>query len=164
MFSLTFNVGGFSLNQLKDQLQKSQIGLNPSAEKLFTDPRLVLSQEPHLVTLNILTIAELKLTTTATLPNILLAAKEQGYKLCPLETAIYCRLFWQNQPVSDDHAMHRHKAPDSAVTIASPITSTDVNQPKGFYLRHVNNRLWLRGYICDDDFIWQPEDLFAFQK
>lgn len=135
-----------------------------SAKKLLTDSRLIISSRRQLVTLQVLPVADLNLTKPATLPNIFTAAEEQGLALCSLETAIYCRLFWKNQPVSTDNAMHRQKAPESSVTIASPVISADIDQPKGFYLRNVNQKLWLRGYICDNDFIWNDDDLFAFQK
>lgn len=164
MFSLSFNIGGLSLPQLKSKLKQNDIGLNPSAEKLLTDPRLIISSKSQLITLQVMPVAALHLTKPATLPNILGAAQEQGFKLCSLEMALYCRLFWKDQPVSNDNVMYRHKAPDSSVTIASQVITSAVDQPKGFYLRNVNQKLWLRGYICDDDFIWNPNDLFAFQK
>lgn len=164
MFSLTFNLGGSSLNQLNMQLKQKNIGLNPSAKKLLTDSILTLSPQKQLITLHVLPVAALHLTSPATLPNIFTSAQEQGFRLCSLEAAIYCRLFWKDQPVSNDSAMHRQKAPDSSVTIASPVISEDVDCPKGFYLRNVNHKLWLRGYTCDNEFVWDRSDLFAFQK
>lgn len=163
MFELTFPIGTFSLDQLKSQLQQNNIGLNNSAISLLNDSRLNISKQTQNLTVKILTVGDLNLTVPATLPNIYSAAQHQGLQLCSLETAIYFRLFWKDQPESSDSEMHRHKAPDSAVTVASPIISSDPGQPKGFYLRNVNQQLWLRGYICDNSFIWQPEDKFAFQ-
>lgn len=163
MLTLTFPIQNLSLEQLETELSQNNIGLNASAQKLLTDPRLVLSEHSHLQTIKIMTVADLNLQSSAILPNIFSAAQKQGLQLCSLESAIYLRLFWKNQPESNDPAMHRQKAPDSSVTVASPIISTDPYQPKGFYLRNVNQKLWLRGYICDDVFVWQPEDQFAFQ-
>lgn len=163
MTTLSFQVGGTSLDGLKQRLQQLRVGFNPSAQKLFCDPRMTISNNPHSSIIKIQTVADLDLKMPATLPNIFSAAQNQGLHLCSLETAIYLRLFWQDQPESSDSEMHRQKSPDSAVTVASPVISTDPNCPRGFYLRNVNQQLWLRGYICDDSFIWQPEDKFAFQ-
>lgn len=164
MLSFTFTVGGISFADLKSQLKQNNVGFNPSAEKLFSDDRLIISPKAHPVTVKILTVADLNLNVPATLPNIFQAAQQQGLQLCSLETAIALRLFWLDQPESSDSEMHRHKAPDFSVTVASPVISESPEQPKGFYLRNVNQQLWLRGYICDDTFIWNQNDKFAFQN
>ena len=33
--------------------------------------------------------------------------------------------------------------------------------PKGFYLRVVDDEVWLRGYRCDDTYEWGPEQRLA---
>ena len=61
-----------------------------------------------------------------------------------------------------DNLRQALEAPQGAVTVASPVADPDPGQPKGYYLRNVGGQLWLRGYICDDEYIWQPADQFAF--
>ena len=46
---------------------------------------------------------------------------------------------------------------------ASDALSRDDEYPKGFYLRVVDGRAWLRGYRCDDGHSWSPDDRFIFQ-
>lgn len=46
---------------------------------------------------------------------------------------------------------------------ASEAPSRDDEYPKGFYLRVVDGRAWLRGYRCDDGHSWSPDDRFIFQ-
>ncbi len=36
--------------------------------------------------------------------------------------------------------------------------------PKGFYLRVVDGRAWLRGYRCDDEYDFDPADRFVFRR
>lgn len=38
----------------------------------------------------------------------------------------------------------------------------DDSFPKGLYLRSVNGTLWLRGFVCDNGFVFNGCDLFAF--
>lgn len=55
-----------------------------------------------------------------------------------------------------------NKAPSGSITIASAALTEDNEFPKGFYLRRINDKLWLRGYLADDLHIWSPQDLFIF--
>ncbi|QVI38782.1 hypothetical protein KGS74_06185 [Lacticaseibacillus casei] len=89
-------------------------------------------------------------------------AESIGWQLCPLELAVYLRLQWQGQEKSTNNFLHKHEAPQGAVTVASPVIDPDPNHPKGFYLRNIDGQLWLRGYICDDKYVFYPEDRFAF--
>ncbi|TKW73601.1 MAG: hypothetical protein DI610_09470, partial [Staphylococcus hominis] len=60
--------------------------------------------------------------------------------LCPLELAVDLRLQWRDQGQSTNHDLHRHEAPQGAVTVASPVADPDPGQPKGYYLRNVGGR------------------------
>ena len=44
------------------------------------------------------------------------------------------------------------------------IIERDDELPKGLYLRNVDGRLWLRGYVCDSAYRFSSNDLFAFEK
>ncbi|MDS0816832.1 hypothetical protein, partial [Lacticaseibacillus paracasei] len=81
-------------------------------------------------------------------------AESIGWQLCPLELAVYLRLQWQGQEKSTNNILHKHEAPQDAVTVASPVIDPDPNHPKGFYLRNIDGQLWLRGYICDDEYVF----------
>lgn len=40
----------------------------------------------------------------------------------------------------------------------------DDDFPKGFYLRRINDALWLRGYRADHLHVWNPYDHFIFVR
>ncbi|MCY1241037.1 hypothetical protein D9M72_539170 [compost metagenome] len=67
------------------------------------------------------------------------------------------------QVTSSDSVMSSGRAPDGALTVASEALSRDDDYPKGFYLRVVDGQAWLRGYRCDDEHTWSPDDRFIFQ-
>lgn len=146
----------------RERLQAAQIRLNAHAEALLTDPRFTPTTGTTRVRLLIVTVADLGLTTGATLPVIFTRAQALGLHLCPLPVAVALRLHWRTQDASTDAAMHRHRAPQGAVTVASPVWETAPHHPKGFYLRRLDGQLWLRGYRCDDQFGWTATDQFAF--
>ena len=39
----------------------------------------------------------------------------------------------------------------------------DDSYPNGFYLRHLNDGLWLRGYRATPDHLWPCDAAFVFQ-
>lgn len=53
-------------------------------------------------------------------------------------------------------------APTGAIHVAFDPLSEDVEYPKGFYLRGVDGQAWLRGYRCDDTYVWAPDHRLAF--
>ena len=60
--------------------------------------------------------------------------------------------------------MSAGRSPEGAVNIASPLLNDDVEFPRGFSLRVVDGRLWLRGYRCDDLYVFPPDVRFAFRQ
>jgi hypothetical protein len=54
------------------------------------------------------------------------------------------------------------RGPAGALHVASEPVSEDVEYPKGFYLRVVDGQAWLRGYRCDNTYVWAPDQWLAF--
>ncbi len=91
------------------------------------------------------------------------SALERKLSLCPMELGPHFRLQYLDQPEgSIGHPVTQHRAPPGSITIASEPLEADHSFPKGFYLRRIEGTLWLRGYCCDDENIWDPEDRLAF--
>ncbi|MFC6259352.1 hypothetical protein [Levilactobacillus fujinensis] len=161
-YTIALTTSGFSAKQFQQELAAQQISLNHHAQDLFADTRfhpLSAGQTQHL---RVITVAELTLVTPATLPTIFRRASELGLQLCPLALAVDFRLQWQTQVRSTNSILSKHEAPQGAITVMSPIANNDPNLPKGFYLRRIDDTLWLRGYRCDDLYVWQPSDTLAF--
>ena len=92
-------------------------------------------------------------------------AIQLGLALCPLELAPYYRLHYRDQPEgSRGKPVLEHQAPYGSITIASAILTANDDFPKGFYLRRIEDVLWLRGYRSGADHIWSPNDRFAFLR
>ncbi|GGF31769.1 hypothetical protein GCM10010922_03580 [Microbacterium sorbitolivorans] len=161
--SFELAISGHSRQELVEQLRLAGVLLNPHADALlahavFDEP---LSEAVRIVDR---TVAELGHAAGATLPQIFAAAEEHGLSLCPPQTAPYLRLAWLDQPESADSVMSAGRAPDAALNVASPVLSDDPDFPTGFYLRVVDGQPWLRGYRCDDLYVFAPEVRFAFQQ
>jgi hypothetical protein len=79
--------------------------------------------------------------------------------------AVFLRLHLTDQSESENTILTgTHRAPDGSITVLSEPLSQDDAFPKGLYLRNVSGRLWLRGYVCDADFLWSASDVFALSQ
>ncbi|WP_427129109.1 hypothetical protein [Pseudarthrobacter sp. S9] len=155
-------VGGLSRRQLMICLSARGILVNSHAETLLED--LVFDdRDSRPVVVTERTVAELGLPSGATLTQIFEVAQQQGLLLCPVDTGPYLRMALNGQMESRDSVMSSGRAPDGGLTVAAEALSQDDEYPKGFYLRVVDGQAWLRGYRCDDEHIWSPDDRFIFQ-
>lgn len=159
--TLSLEIGTLSRCDLLDALAGLDIGLNDSAVTLlegatFSTPKI------QRVSVISKTVGELGLASGAVLDNVYEAAQQNGLRLCPVATGPYLRMTWVSQKTAPDAIMSNGRAPTGSVTVASPRLSQDPDYPRGFYLRVIDGRPWLRGYRCDDDYLWSPDDCFAF--
>lgn len=155
-------VGGHSLSQLLSRLSSRGILVNGHAETLLKEV-VFDDQAARPVVVTERTVAELGLEGGATLAQIFEIAQQQGLLLCPVDTGPYLRMALNEQVMSCDSVMSSGRAPDGALTVAAEALSKDDEYPKGFYLRVVDGQAWLRGYRCDDEHTWSPDDRFIFQ-
>ena len=159
---LEVSVGGLSRRQLMNSLSSHGILVNGHAETLIEDV-IFDDQASRPVVVTERTVAELGLPCGATLTQIFDVAQQQGLSLCPVDTAPYLRMALNEQVASRNSVMSSGSAPDGGLTVAAQALSKDDEYPKGFYLRVVDGQAWLRGYRCDDEHAWSPDDRFIFQ-
>ena len=159
---LEVSVGGLSRRQLMSSMSSRGILVNSHAETLLEDV-VFRDRAPRPVVVTERTVAELGLPSGATLPQIFEVAQQQGLWLCPVDTGPYLRIALNVQVESRDSVMYSGRAPDGGLTVAAEVLSHDDEYPKGFYLRVVDGQAWLRGYRCDDEHVWSPDDRFIFQ-
>lgn len=141
-------------------LTDAGVGLNDSARVLLAGPEFEDSERQDLIIL-FRTTADLGLPHGGTLPQVLAAAVGAGFELCPLTAAPYLRLALLDQADASDSVLSAGRAPSGAINVASHPPSHDVEHPKGFYLRVVDGQRWLRGYRCDDEYEFPPEQVWA---
>lgn len=153
-FPLT--VGGSSRRMLREQLAAAGVELNAFAETLLEHPCFAPGPARRL-TLTQRTVAELDLPQGGTLGEVIAAAPQQGFELCPPETGPYLRLAVSSQPSAPDSVLSAGRIPTGALHIPSVPLSEDDDYPKGFYLRVVDGVSWLRGFRCDGEYRWPPE-------
>ena len=154
-------VGGRSRGDVMQLLHSANVLLNVHAETLLAHPAF---DAPESRSLRIVerTVEELGFERGATWSRVFAAAKNQGLELCPLVTGPYLRLAMMEQADAPDSVLSAGRAPTGAIHVASEPPSGDVEYPKGFYIRVVGGRAWLRGYRCDDTYDWPPEQRLAF--
>lgn len=156
-------VGGLSRPQLLASLSSHGVHLNVHAETLLASEAFD-GQAARPIVVSERTVAELGFAHGAPLSRIFEAARQQGMSLCPSDAGPYLRLAVNEQMASSDSVMSAGHAPEGALTVASAPMTEDDEFPKGFYLRVVDGQSWLRGYRCDDEYIWSPHDRFIFRQ
>lgn len=98
----------------------------------------------------VITPSDLGAPFGATLAELVEHAAQRELEPCPLAVAPYLLL--------QDILL----AKDEYVTLASLPIAKEETYPRGLYLRKRDDGLWLRGYRCDDDFIFPPSMKFVF--
>lgn len=154
-------VGGQSRAEVMQLLHGADVSLNIHAETLLAHSAF---DAPEARSLRIVerTVAELGFERGAIQSRVFTAARSQGLELCPLVTGPFLRLAMMEQTNAPDSVLSAGRAPTGAIHVASEPPSEDDEYPKGFYLRVVDGRSWLRGYRCDDTYVWTPEQRLAF--
>lgn len=98
-----------------------------------------------------------------TLPQITAAAREQGLAPLPPDTGPYLRLAITDQEQAPDSILSAGRAPTGAVHVLTTPLSADQEYPRGFYLRVVDGITWLRGFRCDDEYVWPADAVLALR-
>lgn len=155
-------VGRLSRQEIAAALRAQGVALNEYAEALLDQP-LFDGRLPEHVRVVTCTVAQLGLGDGGTWPQILSAAEEEGLMPCPADTAPYLRLAWSDQPASSSSVLRVGGNPDDAVTVAAPRFREDDEFPRGFYLRVVDGVPWLRGYRCEDAYVFPADARLAFR-
>ena len=161
---LDVTIGGLPRDELRNELRSRGILLNAQAETLLADAAFDEAPAPQVISMVERTVGDLGLPHGAPLSQILAIAGNLGLCLCPPITGPYLRLALAQQATAGDSIMSSGRAPSGSLTVAAQPRRDDDAYPKGFYLRVVNSQAWLRGYTCDDEHLWSPEDRFAFQS
>ncbi|THJ64662.1 hypothetical protein E8P82_14490 [Arthrobacter echini] len=139
---LVVRVGGRSRTETIQALRDAGVQLNAYAETLLAHPAF---DAPVSRTLRIVerTVEQLGLARGGIQSHVFAAAKNQGLDLCPLVTGPYLRLAKMAQANAPDSVLSAGRGPTGAIHIASEPVSEDVEYPKGFYLRVIDEQPWL---------------------
>ncbi|MBI1311855.1 helicase [bacterium] len=143
------NFGGSTKSELLREFQKHSVSMNAQGETLFTALPETHAETYRLETIE-LTARQLGYPDGAMSAELFGRAAELGLSLCPLELAPYFRLQYLDQPAG------------FWITIASPRPTDRGETPTGFYLRRLDDGLWLRGYTADPEHVWDADDHFVF--
>ena len=155
--------GGLSKPELLAEFQKRGIELNDAGNALFAHSLFTTSATISVVETVEIPVVELGYQKGATTAQIHERAVRFGLSLCPLELGPHLRLQFLDQPEGFwGHPPSIHRAPPGSITVASHPLTQDDDDPKGFYLRCIKGVLWLRGYRCTAQHIWNPEDRLIF--
>jgi hypothetical protein len=159
------SIGGMSKPALLARLREHSVQLNDAAEALFEDRRFTTVGRQRVVEIAVLSVAEFGFDEGATYGEIVAAALESGWIECPLELGPHLRMQFLDQPDgAEGTPFTGGRAPPGSIVVASsPLDDSD-EVPKGFYLRCVDNVLWLRGYWSSPRHILSPGDVLVFSK
>lgn len=161
--SRTIQAGGHTKQQLVQKMSDDSIGMNKYAEVLFADEYFTVSAEAYDLQTVELAVCDLGFAEGATTAELFNQAIQLGLELCPIEAGPYLRLAYLDQPEGYAKNLNQqNQAPNGSITIASKPLNDGVEFPKGFYLRRIEGVLWLRGYIADEEHVWEAEDRFVF--
>lgn len=144
------SIGGLTKDQLLQQLDKAGIQFNKYAHTLFEHPSFLPDNKITEVQLVKIKFSDLNLSNPCSYQTILEQASKLGLNLCPPYLAAFMRLEYLDQ------------SEGPYLTIASTKPVDDDNYPNGFYIRNLENVLWLRGYRAEGDCEWPDENEFIF--
>jgi hypothetical protein len=152
--------GGNAKEELLKMITEKDISLNEYAKALFSSVLFTTNVKREYAKVIELAIKDLDFKKEATLRSIFEKAKVFGLSLCPLEIGPYLRLNILDQ--EEEQELGKNKAPKGSITIISkPLKEDDDDFPKGFYIRKMDGILWLRGYCCQLDYVWDVNDRIA---
>ena len=161
---ITLKRNPFPKNRISHKLEAHDILINRYAEVFLANPAFS-TENTREMTIAIASLREIGLENGGTLNEIFRQIEKSGFKPCPINTGLFLRFAWKNQPQSQNSVLSgTHGSPDQAVVVLSEPIETEDAFPKGLYLRNVDGRLWLRGYVCDSAYRFSGDDLFAFEK
>ena len=160
--SLSVVVGGSSREELLARLSSRGIQLNEHARTLLAHHCFEVREPEGLEVLQ-RSLTELGLTGGGTLPEIFAAVRAEGLAPLPADTGPYLRLALLDQEPAPESVLSAGRVPTGAVNVLSPPLSADHEYPKGFYLRVVDGVTWLRGYRCDDAYLWPADSVIALR-
>ena len=148
---------------LPKKLEENGVFVNRYAEVFFAHPRFS-TEEAESGVIAIVSLRELGLENGGVLAEIRRKMTETGLRPCAANAGVFLRFAWKDQTQSSNSVLSgTHEAPDQAVMVFSEPLEADDAFPKGLYLRCVDGRLWLRGYVCDDEYRFPADALFAFE-
>ena len=157
------SIGGTSKVELQAALAAEHVAMNATAEQLFASSLFTVSPTPSSLPTLQCTVREVGCPDGATMPEIIAAAGQRGLAACPAELGPHLRLQYLDQPEGRrGKPVLAQRAPYGSVTIVSNRLSDDDTFPRGFYLRRIDDVLWLRGYRSNDDHVWDPDDQLVF--
>ena len=164
MIKIELSPAAFPKEELSNRLTEENIRINRHAEAYFAHPGFS-TELAGALSIAIVSLAEQGFSEGATLEEIADAIPEKGLAPCPVNAGLFLRLAWKDQDRSRNSVLTgTHSAPDGAVTVFSDILEKDDAFPKGLYLRNVDGELWLRGYVCDAEYRFPGDALFAFVR
>ncbi|WP_127716745.1 hypothetical protein [Halobacteriovorax sp. HLS] len=143
-------IGGLNKDELLQRLSAEGIQFNDYANTLFEHPHFTPSETIEVVKLVMTTLSDLGLKETCTPDEFSNRISELGLEFCPLYLAAFLRLDYLDQ---NERAY---------LTVASVKPELDENYPNGFYLRNIEDTLWLRGYRADGFEGWPEVNEFIF--
>ena len=151
-------------DQALQKLKERGILINHYAEEFISHPRFSVGQ-PEEMRITVSSLKELGLEKGAALGELFQHIRGTRLKPCPPDSGLFLRLAWTDQPQSRNSVLTgTHASPDRAVTVLSEMLEIDDAFPKGLYLRSVAGALWLRGYVCDSEYRFPGDALFAFES
>lgn len=138
-------IGGRTKDELLAELSQRGVMLNDYARALFADPEFTTANEERTVRVEQISLFEIGLPEGGTFDAIVARAARSNLRLCPLEVGPCLRLAYLDQP------------PGPYLTVASPEPGPGTGSPNGFYLRHLDDGLWLRGFEAGPENIYPPD-------
>ncbi len=161
---ITLKPNAFPKDQIMNKLEEHNVLINPYAKEFFLHPTFSTDHTREM-TVAMASLREIGLENGATLNEIFQQIRKSHFKPCPTNTGLFLRFIWKNQPQSHNSILSgTHCSPEQAVVVLSEPVERDDAFPKGLYLRVVDGRLWLRGYVCESEYRFSCNDVFAFEK
>ncbi|MCL8538626.1 hypothetical protein M9991_17300 [Chryseobacterium gallinarum] len=140
----------FDKKALLSQFKILDIRINGYGKALLKSPLYKFSFPDEMIKITEVCLWDIGFRNGATFSEIEGFIESGPYDYCPVEFAPYIRLSYLKQPISGFCDKNKHPT-DASIIFSKPFLMDDTF-PKGFYIRNIHGKLWLRGFLCSKDY------------
>lgn len=137
------------------------IGINEYGMNLFDSTLYTFGSKEQTIHIREASLEELGFSNGANYGQIEEWVRSSEFAYIPIDFAPYIRMAYRNQKSIGKTFAGQHP-PDGIIIFSKPLNKTE-NFPKGFYIRKIKGRLWLRGFVCSTDYHFPADTRVIFR-
>lgn len=141
--------------RVRSRFEDLDIGINEYGMNLLDSPLYAFESKEQSIHIREVSLGELGFSNGATYGQIEEWVRSSEFAYIPINFAPYIRIAYRNQKSIEKSFAGQHP-PDGIIIFSKPLKKAE-SFPKGFYIRKIKGKLWLRGVVCSTDYHFPPD-------